>query len=194
MLVYVIAVVALLITIWYEKRQDLPDMNLALDELEEDQGFNFGKHCWVSYDQSSALAIDKEQEKIVLLRAYKGWQQIDYDELVEYEVREKEVSAPQGGFLNTFKSYLNRNAVYTAISLDLLINNLDCFNFQLKLTTSCNAKAIKKASKEASDICTILKLIRINVEKKAKQPVVRKAKSRRTGQDASSNQGQFSFS
>lgn len=194
MLVYIFSVMALLITIWYERRQDLPDMNLALDELEEDQGFDFGKHSWISCDNSSAIGIDKVREKIVLLRAYKGWQQIEYDDLVEYEVREKDDSAPVGGLLAFVKAYLGRKSKYKTVTLDLLINNLDCFNFQLKLITSCNIKAVKKANKEASDICTILKLIKLNAEKKAKQAPVRRVKSRRTLAEDYPQQGQFSFS
>ncbi len=168
MLGYTISIAALLITIWYEKRQDLPSMAEALDQLEEDQGFEFGNHFWISHDNSSALAIDQKRSKLVLLRAYKGWQQINFDDLVDYEKVEKVVTAPTGGFRAFLKAIMSYNKEFNNISVNILINNLDSYNFSLNLITSASEHKLNKTRMLAEDIVTILKLVKINGEKQQK--------------------------
>ncbi len=192
MLGYTISIAALLTTIWYEKKLDKPSMEEALDELEEDEGFDFGKHYWVGQKNTSALAIDKTREKICLLRAYKGWQQIDFDELVEYDTEEKEVSPPGGGFFAFLKALFNRQGVYKNITLEILISNMDCYKFKLDLITTDSKTKLAKARKQAKEISTLLRIAKLNGEKKQNNKPLKIVKRR--SQEPEVRQATFNFS
>jgi len=188
MLGYAISIAALVVAIWHEKRQDLPSMGDALDQLEEEEGFEFGNQYWLSYDNSSALAIDRKREKVLFLRAYKGWQQINFTDLVEYEMEEKVVPPPTGGLLAFLKTVLNRKAEYKKITVNILINNLDCFNFTLNLENSASESRLKKARKLAKDITTILKIVKINGEKQQQRQLQKVRVVKKAVESANSKQ------
>lgn len=189
MLVYIICIIALLLAIRYEYYLNSPCMDKALGELEE-LGFEFGTHQWCGCDNMSAIAIDRQKEKICLIRAYKGWQQIDFDDLVELDMEDKKIKPHRGLFGSIFARKVHDN--WQSIAVHIIINNIDCYNFSLIVYRGGHPEKIKNAQKEAREILTVLKLLKITAEKKQRQVQVAGKPSRRNVGDNPAQQ-KFNF-
>ena len=169
MIAYLISFLMLILAIWHDRRRDLPDLDTALDSLPV---FDFDKNWWVSYDNSSALAIDSKKHKICLLRAYKGLQVIDYRQLLEFDFEEKTAKPPSSGVQYFFNSFVSQKPDYSKLVITLLLDDLSLFDFTLKLYYGKSAKEIKKNKLVAKQIINILKIVQKRAEKleKSKGP------------------------
>ena len=166
MFAYVLCLILLFGAIWYDKRQDRPNLDAALDELS---GYDFDKNWWVSFDGMSALAIDSKMNKICLLRSFKGTQIIDYKQLLEFEIEEKSANPTAGLFRSLLDFFSRSKNEYTKIIITLLLDDLSQFDFSLVLYIGNSPKKIKYYKTQAQQILKILKVVQKRAEKLEKQ-------------------------
>ncbi len=170
MIAYLISFFMLVFAIWQDKRKDFPDLDAALDSLTD---FDFDKNWWISCDHSSALAIDAKQNKICLLRAFKGVQVIDYRQLLEFELEETSAKPPSSGIKYYFNSFFTSKSEYTKIYITLLLDDLNQFDFTLTIYYGRSVKGGHKSKSLAKQICKILKVVQKRAEKLEKQQASR---------------------
>ncbi len=161
---YIICLIALGLAIRYEKYVNCPNMDKALGELE-DIGFEFGKYQWCSCDNSTALGIDQDKETICLINAREGWLQIEFEDLVEYELEDKPAKKKRS-FWSFFFARKTPGDESRHISVHLIIDDFERYDFPVLVYWGGNPEKIKEARKEAKEILTVLKLIKFRAQKK----------------------------
>ena len=165
MIAYIISLAMLCIAIWHDRRQDIPNLDAALDDLTD---YDFDNNWWISSDGASALAIDSKKHKICLLRAYKGHQILDYRHLLEFELEEKKVRKPSSGIDSFFNSFFKSKSENKKIFISLLLDDLNMFDFTLNLYCGSSEKKIKQCKAQAKKLLKILKVVQKRAEKMEK--------------------------
>ncbi|MBN2063765.1 MAG: hypothetical protein JW745_03105 [Sedimentisphaerales bacterium] len=164
MLAYIICLIALWLAIRYEQYLNSPNMDKALGELE-DIGFEFGKYQWRSCNDSTALGIDQDKETICLIYAREGWRQIEFEDLVEFELDDKPIKRKRS-FWSLLFARKSSGDELQHICVHLINDDFERFDFPLLIYQGNNPEKIKEARKEAREILTVLKLIKFRAQKK----------------------------